>query len=347
MADQRGGKNAGQVGCRPKPRRESRKPRAAARCRRAGDGQAVFRSPTRTMGRPAVLAGIAAGSPEDMEATATRAGEAGCASVVVDSYAVGEAYLAGLRERGLFVTAIDDLAAFPFPCQLVVNGCAHAKTLPYTSSTTDTEFLLGAEYVLLRPEFWSLPKRTPRPSVESVLLCLGGADPQDLMPALLGILDDLPGNFSVTSVIGPFFENRPLVRSAAENCRRTVRLADSPLSLRDLMLEADMAVSAGGQTPYELAATGTPAVAVQVADNQAGSLAALAGLGVLRHASLAMEGDPLGELRVCVGELLRSDEARSEMSRRGRKVVDGRGAPRVAERLLQRLRGQDSTSSRG
>lgn len=38
--------------------------------------------------------------------------------------------------------------------------------------------------------------------------------------------------------------------------------------MKTLMLESDVAISAGGQTLYELASVGLPTIAIQVVDNQ-------------------------------------------------------------------------------
>jgi len=35
---------------------------------------------------------------------------------------------------------------------------------------------------------------------------MGGSDPYNIMPKIIDLLDTLPGTFSVTAIIGPFFE---------------------------------------------------------------------------------------------------------------------------------------------
>lgn len=225
--------------------------------------------------------GIAPGTAEDLKQVLDTALLHECEAIVVDSYDASHEYVMRLRTAGLYVVAIDDLARFAFPCQLVVNCGLQARQLPYSSSSGDTTFLLGPQYALIRPEFWQIPSRAIADRVQNVLVTLGGGDPQNLTPTLLGLLDDLPGDFTVTTIIGPFFENREEVGHAANASRRSVRLLEDPSSMCSLMLEADLAVSAGGQTLYELAATGTPTVGVQVAENQASNLRALAAQGVI------------------------------------------------------------------
>lgn len=272
-------------------------------------------------------------SPQDLTHTVAAAARLGVTHMVVDSYYMTADYLARLRDAGCFVAGIDDLAAYPFPCQLVVNGGAHACQLAYRSSG-DTRFLLGPRYVLLRPEFWSVPPRAPRSSVRHVLIMVGGADRQNLMPGLLDLVDACPGEFSMTAIIGPFFGHRGDLEAAVTRCRRPVRLVHCPDSVRDLMLDADLAVSAGGQTLYELAATGTPAVAIVIAENQTASVRALAAAGVVRAVYGVDQADFRERARDAIAALLQRPDDRTAMAAAGRELVDGRGAQRVSDALL-------------
>lgn len=276
--------------------------------------------------------GIERGGPSDLLHTLAISARYRCEGVVVDSYHVDAAYLLRLRAAGLFVMAIDDLGRFPFPCQLVVSPGAHARNLSYRSSSGDTRFLLGPAYALLRPEFWNPPRRSPRPRVQEVLVMLGGgSDPHHLMPGLLGLLEQLQGEFSVTAILGPFFKNPERIRSLVKRLRRPVCVVESPTQLVDYMVQADLAITAGGQSLYELACVGCPTVAIEVAENQRAQLKALAGLGAVQFAGRA--GDPrlLSRVSRLVNRLRDDEQLQDHMSLAGQQLVDGRGALRVAE----------------
>ena len=279
------------------------------------------------------LKGVNSWTPEDAQATVESARRGGCGAVVVDYHEAGSRYLAQLRDAGLYVVARDDLASYTFPCQMVVNGNADAPQLPYRSSTGDTVFLLGPGYMVMRDEFLDPPERVLHPRVRNVLVILGGADGYGLMPRILDLLDRLPGDFAVTAVVGPFFEDLDGIQAAAERATRTVTLVHSPSSVSELMLEADLAISAGGQTLYELACTGCPTVAVQTASNQEGQMRAMAGAGIILEAGDANRGDVESVLRVSLVTLLSDGNERARMAAMGQRLVDGRGALRVASEI--------------
>jgi UDP-2,4-diacetamido-2,4,6-trideoxy-beta-L-altropyranose hydrolase len=289
--------------------------------------------------------------------------------VVVDSYRVGPADLVA----DVPVVFVDDRAAFEFPCEVVLNGGAHARDLPYRGAP-HTRFLLGPEYALLRPEFWSLgqvPGADPGPwpeetrpqsgfeptggveldghdpaghdmgaapgtrPVERVLVLTGGSDPLGLGPKLLAALEPLPAGIAFTIVVGPLAANGGEVEAAARVSAHDVEVVVGPSEVLELMRSADLAVSAAGQTLYELAAAGTPSVAVQIADNQGGNLRALAAAGVIRAAGHAGERSLSDSvLENCV-PLVESHEARRGMAAAGRRLVDGRGALRAAAAIVE------------
>ena len=283
------------------------------------------------------------GGQNDSKLALDIAAEERCAAAIVDSYLIDASYLARLRAADLRVMAIDDLAQSPFPCHLLVNGGVQAKSLPYRSLTGDTRFLLGPEYALLREEFSNCPRKVFRDDLQMVMVTMGGADGRNLTPTILESLDSLEGDFAMMAIIGPFNVNRPDAVAAARRCKRPVRLAVTPESVRSFMLEADLAVSAGGQTLYELAATGTPTVAVQAADNQAGNIQGFAAHGAIIPIFFR-DGERLSTaITDAVAPLLVSSERRQEMSRAGRRLVDGLGAQRVAAIITEVLPTRESS----
>jgi len=277
---------------------------------------------------------VGAWTGQDAKATLNTAEQLGCRAVVIDSYGPGTDYFAQLRNGGLYVIAKDDLALFPFPCQMVVNGNANASQLPYQSTTGDTEFLLGIEYIVLGKEFQedALAKNRHQ-TVENILVILGGTDPYDIMPKILDSLAMLPGEFKVTAIIGPYFNNLQEIESVVERSNHRIELARNPSSVHSLMQKADLAVSAAGQALYELATQACPTVAIQIAPNQAKQMELMAQWGVIKSAGDAETDDVIYNMAEIVTELMADSQTRIKIGEASRKIVDGKGAIRVAEAI--------------
>jgi RimJ/RimL family protein N-acetyltransferase len=99
------------------------------------------------------------------------------------------------------------------------------------------------------------------------------------------------------------------------------------VDMTTLLRGADLAITAGGSTCWELCLLGVPMVVLTIADNQRRLAAALADAGAATFAptpSLAVEA---------VNVLMTSAVRRKEMKQCGRLLVDGCGAGRVVSVL--------------
>jgi spore coat polysaccharide biosynthesis predicted glycosyltransferase SpsG len=112
-----------------------------------------------------------------------------------------------------------------------------------------------------------------------------------------------------------------------------VELVVAPPSLRSELMQADLVISAAGQTMLEAVAVGTPCVALPLFDNQRRNAMLLE----KRGAVLVVDSSGVALGRV-VTDLAEDAARRREMARRSQEAVDGYGAHRIAfeiERLLE------------
>jgi UDP-2,4-diacetamido-2,4,6-trideoxy-beta-L-altropyranose hydrolase len=279
---------------------------------------------------------IAVGADGGVAETLEHAGKASARVVVTDSYDLTGDYHAAVM-RAVRVVAIDDLAERALPVDLVVNGSAGAEHLAYRGAAS-TQYLVGPRYMLLRPEFGEWSGRATQERVHRVLVMTGGGDVHGLAPRLARWTIETLGDVDVDVVLGPMVAAAPPETLTAHGRQMfawpaRATLHRDPEDIRSLMRSADLAVCAGGQTLYELAATGTPAVAVQAAANQTKNLAALAAAGTVVVAGAASDPDLQTNVTTALTTLANAPDRRAMMTDRGRHAVDGQGAARVAHAI--------------
>jgi UDP-2,4-diacetamido-2,4,6-trideoxy-beta-L-altropyranose hydrolase len=252
---------------------------------------------------------------------------------IVDSYDLGTADLAAIA-AGRVVAVIDDLAERPLPVDAICNGGIAARAADYAGKTGPrTRILAGPRYTLLAPEYRRLPAKEIRPRVERVLVSAGGGDAAGALPRLLRAARRGLPEAAIDVVLGPYASRPEELRGPLPP---HVRVFSAPPSLAPLMMEVDMSVSAGGQTAYELAATGTPSVLVAVADNQRPQSRELDRRGIAAFAGDLADGEAT-EARVIEHLIdLAADRGRRQvMSAAGRACLDGEGAARTAAALRE------------
>ena len=253
--------------------------------------------------------------------------------VVVDGYSARPEFLRALRSVAGQVVVVDDGADRLLPVDVVVNGGVSADRLPYRR-TPDTVFLLGPRYALIEPRYAEPPRRSDNERVRRALICLGGGRNEDAVLTALGAVDAALDGCAVDVAVGPF-SDWPRLDAAVRSTRHRVSIHRGRFGLADLMTAADVAISGAGVTLYELAATATPAVVVQMADNQVRNIEGFERAGAALAAGAAGEA-VLGEsFARALNRLARDHTLRATMGARGRELVDGQGALRVATAIAR------------
>ena len=207
---------------------------------------------------------------------------------------------------------------------------------------TETELLLGTRLSRLR-EFLDWDWKRPQPRAKDPRHARRRFPPL-LVKVIEGLLSSYP-DLEVKIVCGQLNQNRDMLVRAAEPASFRIDLMTATDEMPELMAWADLAISGGGSTCWELAFMGLPALAVVLADNQLGVVEELDGRGIVlglgRFGRLTVDA-----LSSAVRRLLDDRERRAEMSRLGRELIDGRAqvvsCPNsVRDMLTLRLAGEE------
>jgi spore coat polysaccharide biosynthesis predicted glycosyltransferase SpsG len=279
-------------------------------------------------------------APPDAAGLATAAVRLRLDAMVIDSYELPEAHSRAVRAGGRPVVAIIDGDPRGQRADIYVdqNLDAELRVLPLPPGT---DRLAGLDYALLRRAVRDLrPDAAPRAArtrVPRVVAFFGGTDAYRAAPIAAGLLIRTGVPCAATVVAADAGLRRELLALRPAPGQRLAVIAPTD-DLPELLAGADLAISASGTSTWELLCLGLPAALVWVADNQiigygrttARGLAA--GLGHLPE--LATSAAAVQTLR---GLLLDPGE-RAALAARAWAAVDGRGAARVADALLRRLR---------
>ncbi len=242
--------------------------------------------------------------------------------LVLDGYVFDADLQHRLREFAP-LTVIDDLGQ-PTACDLAVNPSPGGERFRPTGSSA---FLGGAAYALLRAAFVEARERLLRSgrASRSVLVSTGATDLDGIAGRVSDELLERDQAVEVVRVVGPDVDDVP-----GTDLTR-LRLLVAPTSLAGALARATVYVGAAGTTAVQAACVGVPAVINDAVANQAAQAAALEGAGC----AVVVDSDHLAT--ECLKLL--DDPARCDaMADRGRGLVDGRGAWRVAAAVRRLVR---------
>jgi UDP-2,4-diacetamido-2,4,6-trideoxy-beta-L-altropyranose hydrolase len=270
-------------------------------------------------------------APGDWETTSRVLADHPDSWVVLDGYQFDSSYQRNIKETGHRLLVIDDTAHLDhYYANILLNQNIHAEQLDYTCQP-DTRLLLGTQYVLLRREFspWRNWKREIPDVARKVLVTLGGGDPDNVTLKVIRALQlvDVDGLEAVV-VAGASNQHYQELESAIHNAALDIRLVRNVSNMPELMAWADLAVSSGGSTCWELAFMQAPALLLVVMDHQWNVVNYLDSENVL--CSLGWWGSVSDkEIAAQLENLAKSALQRAQMCVKSYHLVDGNGPERV------------------
>ncbi len=270
---------------------------------------------------------VAVASESDSTATVALARECGAAWVVADGYRFAPAFLERLRTDGRRILAVDDMAHLErYPVDLVLNQNLSARRDLYRAKLArDTELLLGPRYSLLRREFRS-GTTTRAPLADRalrVLVTFGGSDPENYTDTILQRLAARADGCEVCVLAGAANMHVSTLRERAARASFPCDVRVNVENVAELMAWADVAITAGGSTVWELAAMRLPALIGAISEDQRAIGPALRRIGSFR--AWTIEGLLEQDLRAEIERLLAAP--------RDFGGLDAVGARRVVEQL--------------
>ncbi len=251
--------------------------------------------------------------------------------VFIDSYLADRDLYEKISNIAKTAVYFDDDVRLNYPRGFVLNGAILAEQMAYPKRKKVT-YLLGAQYAPLRKEFWDVPSKPIRDNLESVMITFGGADIRNFTPKVLKLLIDTYPELLKKVIIAKSFQNTAEIERLKDSNTELIYYP-SAAEMKKVMLESDIAISAGGQTLYELARIGVPTVAVAVADNQLKSILGWKKVGYIEYAGRWEDNGVIGTINQKI-ELLKSKSFREYKRVVGNKLIDGAGSSRIVKELL-------------
>ncbi|MFA4848763.1 MAG: UDP-2,4-diacetamido-2,4,6-trideoxy-beta-L-altropyranose hydrolase [Methanoregula sp.] len=275
------------------------------------------------------------GSDEDATITVEIAKKIESSWIVVDGYQFGATYQKILKTHNFKVFFIDDYGhADHYYADIVLNQNIYANMSFYKNYEQYTRFLLGSNFVLLRREFLNMARYNRKiPEVaRKVLITFGGADPDNITLNIIEALKKIEIDaLELIAVVGGVNPNYETLKQNVEG-HPSFLIRKNVENMPELMAWADVAISAGGSTCWELAFSGLPNIIIILSDDQELIAAELSKQGV--SITLGRFGNTNNTSIInVISELILSPKKRYTMSQTGRRIVDGNGAHRVISAL--------------
>ena len=259
--------------------------------------------------------------------------------LVLDGYHFTPDYQKAIKDAGIRLLIIDDMNHLPYyHADIILNQNIHATDLKYNCDP-NTKLLLGPKYVLLRREFLKYRdfKREIPDKARKILVTMGGADPDNVTLKVIQALNLLnDSELEVKVVIGPSNPHMESIKKELSLSPFSFQLLPSVDNMADLMAWADLAITAGGSTCWELAYMGVPSILIVLAKNQVPLAEKLSNHRRVLNLGWHVNVTPF-EIVAAVTEVIGRKEICAEKVENALKMVDGKGTKRILSCLEEKI----------
>ena len=228
------------------------------------------------------------------------------------------------RRVGVAAATIHDLAIAAIDSDLVIDGSVQSPR------GVDGRFgsLRGHLYTILDPRVRTTRERLTHPRSRRVLVALGGGSRSAIAARLARAIAARAGDGDVDIRVAAGFTAGRRMPALASG-----KWIHAHGGLAEELSSTSVAVLAGGVTLYEACALGVPSVAVALTSAQHVTIRALARRGATVDGGSVTDRGTLDRVARAVERLIRDPASRRHMGAVGRRLIDARGAARVAARL--------------
>lgn len=252
---------------------------------------------------------------------------------VLDSYLAALSLYKKISEVVKIPVFIDDNLRLEYPRGVVVNFSISAKKIKYPNEE-NISYLLGSEYCLVRNEFWNVQNKIVSNEIKTIMITFGGSDMKNLTPQILEMLNTFFPNLKKKVIIGMGFKNIYNIEAVLDKNSELIYFPTAD-GMKKVMMESDLAITAGGTTIYELAIVGVPAISVAVADNQLNNVKTFSELGINYFGGWWQDKNLFENIKKFI-LLLENRERRKKMVISGQKHINSDGSRRIIEYILNK-----------
>lgn len=251
--------------------------------------------------------------------------------VIIDSYLANFDFYEKISNKCPLTVYIDDNNRLKYPKGIIVNGTLDVTNMNY-SKREEVLYLVGKEFVPLRSDFWNISTLNVKEDIENVLITTGGNDLRNLTPKILDLLNIHYPNIIKKVIIADSFTNTSEIESLKNDNIELIYSPDSK-KMAEVMSDIDLAISASGQTLYELACVGIPTIAIGIIENQANNIKNWQKIGFIEYAGCWNNERLLNNVLEKI-DYLNDKNVRKDKNLIGTHAIDGKGSLRIAKNIL-------------
>jgi UDP-2,4-diacetamido-2,4,6-trideoxy-beta-L-altropyranose hydrolase len=250
---------------------------------------------------------------------------------IVDSYLATNNILETISKAAKKVLFLDDGNRLDYPKGIVVNPSFDIGKVKYLFNE-ECEYVWGSKYIILRYPFSDIKVRKTNVTIRKVLITFGGTENRKLIIAIVKLLYNINNKYLFEVVSG---------MTSLNLCDFDIKMHDNLViydnideyKMKNLMLNADLAISSAGQTIYELISCNTPFIPIQTAENQDNNINSLLKFGLIDFKIDYHSNTFSQDMNENISRIT-DINFRNALILKYQSLIDGKGSKRIVELII-------------
>lgn len=247
---------------------------------------------------------------------------------IVDSYNFRHNFLLQIKKNSLTV-GFDDFSKFDLAFDIIINISPTAKKIDYNKFKF---LLLGEKYQIIKRDILNTNYYKFNKKVKNLIILTGGDDYKKVTNKICNYLNHSPillkNKIICNFIVGPY-SNISIDISNYKN----INFHFDPKNLTDLMSKADLAITASGQTLYELCYLGVPSIAFLAGEDQKLNMNSLSKKNVIFQIGDSTSKKFIFKLNIALIKMIDDFKMRKILSEKSKNLIDGLGSERISNEL--------------
>ena len=257
-------------------------------------------------------------------------------NTIIDMREKGENISKLLFENNFKSILFDDAWCKNVYSDILFNGTNVKNYHKYNKINKNSKLFLNTKYWIINKNFSYFTKKLSDIKEKQkyhIVISMGGSDPNNLTLNVVNSIKDIK-IIDIMIVVGPFFNNTIKLKNIIKSNRHIKLIKSSEKIWRDFS-KADVVITNGGNTLFELSALSIPTLSIPAFKHEIKYSEAF--MNENFSINLGLKQINKKKINFNLLNLLQNISLRKKMFYSGKKIVDGKGLLRVQKIILNSL----------
>ena len=208
-----------------------------------------------------------------------------------------------------------------------MSGVIHVDWTLFAKKNVNKIEIVDHKVVPLRKPFWNIKKKIIKKKIKNIFIFFGGSDVRKFSIKIAKLINKYNNNYKI-NVISPHKINLKNVTS--------YKFLNQD-KIKNFLSKADIVITSGGQTLYEMACLGVPGIVISETIYDMEDTIAWEKRGSIIYAGKWTSKNIEKKI---LKSIIKIDQKniRFNLSKNGQKTIDGKGGIRLVKKILQNVR---------